>query len=161
VEIVLYALGALALAAGVAGVVLPVLPGAPLLVAGVALVGWAGDFRIVGWGTVAFSVLVAAAITAVDWGSTLVGARAFGASRWAVIGSALGLVAGLFFGFPGILIGPAAGAILLEYLKDPDFRKAARAGAGAFLGFAVGGAVKIALAFFLVGVVLLRLLFRG
>jgi hypothetical protein len=161
VEILLYALGAIALATGVAGLVLPILPGALLMVLGVFLVAWAGHFQIVGWGTVAFSVLVAGAITAVDWGASLVGARAFGASRWAVIGSALGLVLGMFLGFPGILLGPAAGAIVLEYLKDPNFEKAARAGVGTFLGFVVGSVLKVSLAFFLLGVLLLSFLLRA
>jgi uncharacterized protein YqgC (DUF456 family) len=160
-EVVLYALGALALLAGIAGLVLPVLPGALLLVLGVFLVAWAGHFAVIGWGTVAFSVLVAVAITAVDWGASVLGARAFGASRWAVIGSALGLGVGLFLGFPGILLGPAVGAVLLEFLKDPNFAKAARAGAGAFVGFVVGSVLKIALAFFLVGVLLLSFLLHG
>jgi len=157
-EVLLYVLGALALLAGVAGLVLPMLPGALLMVLGVFLIAWAGHFAIVGWGTVAFSVLVAVAITAVDWGASVLGARAFGASRWAVIGSALGLAVGMFLGFPGILLGPAVGAILLEYLKDPNFAKAAKAGAGAFLGFVVGSVLKVALAFFLVGVLLLAFL---
>jgi hypothetical protein len=161
VEILLYGLGAIALLAGVAGLVLPVLPGALLMVLGVFLIAWAGNFQVVGWGTVAFSVLVAAAITAVDWGASLLGARAFGASRWAVIGSALGLVAGMFLGFPGILLGPAVGAIVLEYLKDPDFKKAAKAGVGAFLGFLVGSVLKVSLAFFLLGVLLLSFLLRA
>jgi len=161
VEILLYGLGAIALLAGVVGLVLPVLPGALLMVLGVFLIAWAGSFQVVGWGTVAFSVLVAAAITAVDWGASLLGARAFGASRWAVIGSALGLVAGMFLGFPGILLGPAVGAIVLEYLKDPDFKKAAKAGVGAFLGFLVGSVLKVSLAFFLLGVLLLSFLLRA
>ena len=160
-EILLYGLGAIALLAGVVGLVLPVLPGALLMVLGVVLVAWAGHFQVVGWGTVAFSVLVAVAITAVDWGASLLGARAFGASRWAVIGSALGLVAGMFLGFPGILLGPAVGAIVLEYLKDPDFKKAARAGVGAFLGFLVGSVLKVSLAFFLLGVLILSFLLRA
>jgi uncharacterized protein YqgC (DUF456 family) len=160
VDVLLYALGAIALVAGVAGLVLPMLPGALLMVLGVVLVAWAGHFQIVGWGTVAFSVLVAVAITAVDWGASLLGARAFGASRWAVIGSALGLLVGMFLGFPGILLGPAVGAVVLEYLKDPNFQKAAKAGVGAFLGFVVGSVLKISLAFFLVGVLLLAFLLR-
>ena len=160
-EILLYGLGAIALVAGVAGLVLPALPGALLMVLGVVLVAWAGHFQVVGWGTVAFSVLVAVAITAVDWGASLLGARAFGASRWAVIGSALGLVAGLFLGFPGIFLGPAVGATVLEYLKDPDFKKAAKAGVGAFLGFLVGSVLKVSLAFFLLGVLILSFLLRA
>jgi len=157
-EVVLYAIGVLALVAGVAGLVLPALPGAPLMVVGVLFLAWAGHFTVIGWPTVLFSVLVAAAIIAVDWGASVLGARAFGASKWAVVGSAVGLLVGIFLGFPGVLLGPAVGAIAFEYAKDPSFKQAARAGIGAFLGFVVGSVLKVALAFFLLGVVALAFL---
>jgi uncharacterized protein YqgC (DUF456 family) len=158
VEIVLYALGAAALVGGVAGVVLPVLPGSLLLFGGVLLVAWAGDFALVGWPTIAITAVLALAIWAVDWVASALGAKVSGASRWAVAGAALGLVVGLFLGPLGILLGPAVGAIVLEYAKDPDFQRALKAGAGTFVGFLVGSVVKVALAFLLVGVLIVGLL---
>jgi uncharacterized protein YqgC (DUF456 family) len=158
--ILLYVLGVALLAAGVAGLVVPVLPGALLLAAGVAALAWAGDFAILGWGTVAFAGAVALAIVAVDWAAGVLGAKAFGASRWAVIGSAVGLLVGLFLGLPGIVLGPAVGALVFEYAKDPNFGRAARAGAGAFVGFVVGSVFKVVLAFVLLGVVALRFVFH-
>jgi uncharacterized protein YqgC (DUF456 family) len=156
-EIVLYALGALALLAGVAGVVLPVLPGALLLVAGAALVGWAEGFTRVGWGTLAIVALLALASWAVDLLATVLGARLFGASRRAVLGAAVGLVVGMFLGLPGLVLGPVAGAVGFELLRNPDAKRAARAGLGAFLGLVVGSAVKVALALAAVGVVVAAL----
>ncbi len=158
--IVLYVAGVALLAAGVAGLVLPVLPGAVLLVLGVISLAWAGDFAILGWGTVAFAGVMGLAITAVDWAASLLGAKAFGASKWAVIGSAVGLVVGLFLGLPGIVLGPAVGALAFEYARDPNFERALKAGVGAFVGFVVGSVLKVTLAFVLVGVVALRFLFR-
>lgn len=157
-SIVLYVAGAALLAAGVAGLVLPVLPGAILLVAGVVVIAWAGSFTVVGWGTVAFAGAMGLAITAVDAAASVLGAKAFGASKWAIIGSGVGLVGGLFLGLPGILLGPAVGAIAFEYARNPDFERALRSGVGAFVGFLVGSVLKVTLAFVLVGVVLLRLL---
>ncbi|HTP49609.1 MAG TPA: DUF456 domain-containing protein [Anaeromyxobacteraceae bacterium] len=148
----LYVLGALALAAGVAGLVLPVLPGALLLVAGVSLIAWAGHFHVVGPFTIAFAAGVGLLITAVDLLAGVLGAKAFGASKWAVVGSSVGLVVGLFLGLPGILLGPPVGAMAFELGKNPDVRRAAKAGVGAFVGFAVGSVLKIALAFALLGV---------
>jgi hypothetical protein len=159
VSIVLYLVGVALLAAGVAGLVLPVLPGAVLLVAGVVALAWAGDFAILGWGTVAFAGAMGLAITAVDWAASLLGAKAFGASRWAVVGSAVGLVVGLFLGLPGIILGPAVGALAFEYARNPDFQRALQAGLGAFLGFVVGSVLKVTMAFALIGVVALRYLF--
>ena len=158
-EIVLYLLGALALVAGLAGVVLPVIPGSALLVGGALLVGWADGFtRVSGW-TVAVCAVIGAAIWVVDFAAGVLGAKAFGASKWAVIGSAVGLVVGLFLGLPGIVLGPAIGALAFEYMRDPNFDRALRAGAGAFVGFVLGSAVKVALAFILVGVLAVALLF--
>jgi len=159
-EVLLYVLGAAALAAGVAGLVLPVLPGALFLFAGVLLIAWAGHFAVIGWGVVAFSAAMALAITAVDWAAGILGARAFGASKWAVVGATVGLVAGLFLGLPGILLGPPAGAVAFEFAKDPNFAKAARAGAGAFVGFVVGSVLKVALAFVLLGVLAISFFLR-
>jgi uncharacterized protein YqgC (DUF456 family) len=147
-----------ALLGSAVGLVVPVLPGAALLVAGVVALAWAGDFAIVGWGTVAFAAGLGLLMTVVDWGATVLGAKAFGASRWAVVGAMVGLLVGLFLGLPGILLGPAVGALLFEYAKDPDFARAAKAGAGTLVGFVVGSVVKVALAFVLLGAVALRFL---
>ena len=156
--VILYVLGALTLLAGLAGLVLPALPGAPLLVFGVFLVAWAEGFTRVGWPTIAFSAVLAGLIVAVDFLASALGAKAFGASKWAVIGAAVGMLVGLFLGLPGIVLGPPVGAIVLEYVRDPNFKRAMKAGVGAFLGFVLGSAVKVALAFVLVGVLAVALL---
>ncbi len=158
VDVLLYVLGAAALLAGFAGLVLPGLPGSPLLVAGVALVAWAGHFERVGWPTIAVAAVLAAVIVAVDWIAGVLGAKAFGASRWAIVGAGMGVLVGLLFGIPGILLGPAVGAIAFEYWKNPDFGRAMKAGLGVFVGFLVGSALKIALAFVILGVLLVALL---
>lgn len=158
-EILLYVLGAAALLAGIAGVVLPAIPGSPLLAAGALLVGWAEGFtRVSGW-TVGACVVLAAVIWAVDLAAGVLGARVFGASRWALIGSGVGLLVGLFLGLPGIVLGPAVGALVFEYARDPNFQRALRAGFGTFVGFVLGSVVKTALAFALVGVLALALIF--
>jgi uncharacterized protein YqgC (DUF456 family) len=156
-EILLYALGALLVVVGIAGLVLPALPGAPLLAVGAVLVAWAEGFTRVGWGTVAVAWVLCALIFAVDFAASAFGAKAFGASKWSIVGATVGLVVGLFLGPVGIVLGPVVGAILFEYARNPDFGRAAKAGAGAFVGFVLGSAVKIALAFVVVGVLLLAL----
>jgi uncharacterized protein YqgC (DUF456 family) len=155
VATLLYVLGVLALLLGLAGIVLPGLPGSLLLVVGVFLIGWAGGFAVVGWGTIAVAATLGIGIAAVDWLAGIMGAKAFGASKWAMVGGAVGLVVGLFFGFPGVLLGPAVGAFAFELVKDPDLQQAARSGVGALLGFVVGSVVKVVFAFFLLGVLAL------
>lgn len=156
-EILLYALGALLIAVGIAGLLLPALPGAPLLAIGAVLVAWAEGFTRVGWVTVAIAIALSILIFIVDFAAAALGAKAFGASKWSIVGATVGLVVGLFLGPVGILLGPVVGAIVFEYARNPDFGRAAKAGAGAFLGFVLGSAVKVALAFVLVGVLVFAL----
>ncbi len=156
-EILLYALGSISLLVGLAGVVLPAVPGSVLLVLGAVLVAWAEGFTRVSGFTVAVCAAIGVVIWAVDLAASLLGAKAFGASRWAVVGGAVGLVVGLFFGLPGILLGPAIGALAFEYARDPSFGRALRAGIGTFVGFVLGTAAKVALAFGLIGVLVLAL----
>lgn len=157
--VLLYALGAAAIAAGIAGLVLPVLPGSLLLVAGVVLVAWAEDFTRVGWGTVAVAAVLGLLMWLADLAAAALGAKAFGASPRSILGASVGLLVGLFLGPAGVVLGPIAGAVLFELTRTPDLRAAGRAGAGAFVGFILGNAVKIALAFVLVGVVVAALVF--
>jgi uncharacterized protein len=75
------------------------------------------------------------------------------------VGAGIGLLVGLFLGLPGILLGPIVGAVAFEYARNPDMKRAAKAGAGAFVGFVLGSAVKVALAFVTVGAVALAVIF--
>jgi uncharacterized protein YqgC (DUF456 family) len=156
-ELALYVAGFAVMAAGIAGLVLPALPGSPLIFAGALAVAWAEDFSRIGWGTLTAVGVLAVLIWLVDLAASVLGAKAFGASRWAVIGAGVGVLVGLFLGPLGILLGPAVGAIAFEYARNPDLRRAAKAGVGAFLGFVLGSAVKLALGFASAGLVLLAL----
>jgi uncharacterized protein YqgC (DUF456 family) len=164
VFVLLWVVGVLLMVAGLAGLLLPAMPGAPLIFLGVLAVAWADGFARIGApGLIALGLLTAL-ISAVDYAAGLVGARRFGASRWGVLGAFLGLVLafplGLTgFGLVGLAIGPVVGALLLEYLKDPDFDRAAQVGLGTLLGFVVGTALKYALAFFLIGLAVVLYIF--
>ena len=148
----LYLAGLALVALGIAGLVVPALPGALFLVLGVVLIAWAEGFERIGWPTIVIAAVLAALMTIVDWVASLLGAKKMGASAWGLVGAGLGLVVGMFFGLPGILLGPPVGAFALEFAKDPEFKRAARAGAGVALGFLLGTAGKLALAAVLVGV---------
>jgi len=156
-EVALYAAGFAAMAVGIAGLILPVLPGSVLIVAGAIAVAWAEDFTRVGWGTLTAVIVLGVLVWLVDLAASLLGAKAFGASRWAVVGAGVGVLVGLFLGPAGIVLGPAVGAVAFEYARNPDFQRAAKAGLGAFLGFVLGSAVKLALGFAIAGLVLLAL----
>ncbi len=140
------------IAVGVVGTVLPGVPGAMAVFGGMLLAAWLDDFTRVGWPTlIVLGVLTALAFAADILGS-LLGARRVGASRLALAGAALGTLAGLPFGLPGLLAGPFIGAVVGEFVTQRRVDQAARVGLGTWLGLAVGTLAKIALVFAMLGV---------
>ena len=149
--ILLWLLATLLVLAGLVGLLLPVLPGPPLLFAGLLVAAWAEDFAYVGAGWLTVLAALAVLTYAVDFAATALGAKRFGASKRAVVGAAVGAVVGLFFGLPGILLGPFIGAVIGELTAQRELRDAGRAGVGATLGLALGVAFKLALAVSMLG----------
>lgn len=147
----MYVLGAILVLIGLAGIVLPALPGVPLVFAGMLLAAWADHFTRIGvWTVVAMGVLTLLSV-AVDFWAAAMGARRVGASRLAVAGAVVGAVSGLFFGFVGVFVGPFCGAAIGELLHgrrlDPDaVTQASRVGFGTWLGIVLGIALKLTLA---------------
>ena len=152
IDVLLWLLTAILVLAGLLGLILPALPGAPLLFAGLLLAAWVEDFSYVGGGTLAVLGVLALLTYAVDFAASALGAKRFGASNRAVVGAAIGALVGIFFGLPGILLGPFVGAMLGELSDRRGPRDAARAGVGATLGLALGAAAKLALAFSMLGI---------
>ncbi len=148
-------LAAALILAGLAGLMLPVLPGAALLLAGFVIAAWAEDFRYVGVATLSLLTLLGCLIFAVDFVAGALGARRFGASPRAALGAALGAVAGLVFGPAGFFIGPFVGAVFGELSARRSLHQASLAGVGATLGLVFGVAAKLALALTMIGVFLI------
>ncbi len=151
-QILLWLLAALLIVAGFAGLILPMLPGIPLVFAGLVLLAWAEDFAYVGGLTLALLGVLALLSYGIDLLASALGAKRFGASPRAVAGAAIGAFVGIFFGLPGILLGPFVGAVIGEFSGRTTLRAATHAGIGATLGLLFGALLKIALAFTLVGV---------
>lgn len=136
---------------GVAGTVLPALPGPVLVLVGLVVAAWIEGFTAVGGGTVAALCVLAALAYGVDFVAGSLGVRRAGASRSAVIGAALGALVGMFFGLPGLVLGPFVGAVLGEILERGSFEGVGRVGLATWVGMVVGGAVKMALVVSMVG----------
>ena len=137
---------------GVAGTVLPVLPGAILVFGGIALAAWIDDFaRIPVWLLLLLAVLTAMA-WAVDYLAAAAGAKRAGASKLAIIGAGLGTLAGIFSGLWGLLFMPLAGAAIGEYVAQRDVWRAGKVGVATWIGLLLGTAVKVALVFAMVGI---------
>lgn len=139
-------------AVGVVGALVPVLPGAVLVFAGLVLASWADGFTRVGPVTLFFLALLTVAVYVVDFLAGAYGVEKTGASRRAVIGAILGTVVGLFFGLAGLILGPFIGAVAGELTVRRQLLDAGRAGAGAWFGIVLGAAAKMALIFVMLGV---------
>lgn len=150
----LWILAAILVLAGFAGLLLPALPGPPLIFLGLAAAAWAEDFQYVGFWMLAVLAVLTLVAYFVDFAATAFGAKRFGATPRAAVGAAVGTLVGLFFGLPGIILGPFAGAVIGELSARRPVHEAGRAGIGATIGIALGAAVKIALAFMMVGLFL-------
>lgn len=156
----LWSLSVLLILIGVAGTVLPALPGAPLVFAGVLLAAWIDDFaRISGW-TVAVVGVLALAAFAADFLAGLLGAKRAGASRLAIVGAAVGTVAGVVTGLWGLLFMPLVGAAVGQFMSDQDAVRAGRVGVATWIGLLVGTVAKVAIVFVMVGIFVAALLIR-
>ena len=142
---------------GIAGTVLPALPGAVLVFGGIVLAAWIDDFtRIPVWIVVLLGAMTAVAWV-VDYVAAAAGAKRVGASKYAIIGAMIGTFAGIVTGWWGLLFMPLVGAAIGEYIAQRDLRRAGKVGLATWLGLLVGTAVKIAIVFTMVGVFVVAL----
>ena len=148
----LWLLSAALIVLGVAGTVLPALPGTALVLAGIVRGAWIDDFARVGWGVLGGITLLAALAWVLDYVAGLLGAKQAGASRQALIGAALGTVAGLFMGLVGVLFMPLVGAAIGEWLARRDHGQALKVGVATWLGLIAGMVSKVVIAFVMIGV---------
>jgi uncharacterized protein YqgC (DUF456 family) len=150
--VLLWLLAALLVIAGLAGTVVPALPGVPLVFAGLFIGAWIDDFEMVGWATLGILGVLALVAWLVDFLAGAVGARYLGATPRAFWGATLGALVGIFFGLPGMLLGPFVGAMAGELSGGRSLGQSGRAGLGAWLGMVVATAVKLALVFLMIGI---------
>ncbi len=128
---------------GIAGSILPFLPGIPLVFLAVIGYGWYEGFKEI---TVHYVAMVGALTIlslVVDYLSGVWGAKKVGSSKAGIIGAFLGVVIGVFFGPLGILLGPLAGAFAGEYLMLRDFNQAAKVAIGTMVGVITGVGFKM------------------
>ena len=150
-SVVLWIAAVALIAIGVAGTILPAIPGVTLVFAGMLLAAWIDHFaRIPVWLVVVFGVLTAIA-WAVDYLAAAAGAKRVGASKLAVIGAMIGTLAGIFTGLWGLLFMPLVGAAIGEFIAQRDLRRAGKVGLATWLGLLAGTAVKVAIVFAMLG----------
>lgn len=158
-SLIFWVIGAICTVTGLSGLLLPVVPGAPILFLGLLFGAWAEDFQYIGVWTLLILAGMAGLTYVVEFADSILGVRKFGGSRRAMAGAVLGGVVGLFLGIPGILLGPFVGAVIGELSLQRSLDQASRAGFGTVVGLAIGVAGKLAIGIAMIGLfVLMRLL---
>jgi uncharacterized protein YqgC (DUF456 family) len=158
-DIALYVLAAMLIVGGMAGAVLPTLPGIPMLFGGIWLTAAVDHYRHLGmWWLLIIGALGCVGVI-VDFIASALGARRVGASRLALWGASIGTVIGMFFGVPGLLLGPFVGALLGELASGNSVLRSAHVGVGTWLGLLFGTLLKLVISFVMIGLFGLALLF--
>ena len=146
-DILIVVLAILLMVGGIAGCVLPVLPGAPLAYAGLLLLHFTGlahfsTAQLVVW------LIVVVVLQIVDYITPLLGSKYSGGTSFGNRGCVAGTLLGLFFMPWGIILGPFLGAVAGEIMGGSDFPHAIRAGIGTLIGFLLGTLLKVIVCFY-------------
>jgi len=158
-DLFLYVLAAALIVGGLAGAILPILPGVPMIFGGIWLAAAVDEYQHLGWGWLVAIGIVAALGIAVDFISGSLGAKKIGASPRALWGAGIGTTIGMFFGLPGLLIGPFAGAVIGELWSGKSILRSAHVGVSTWFGMLLGIVAKVVLSFLMIGMAGVALLF--
>ena len=139
----LLALAIVLMIAGIAGCLLPVVPGPPLSYLGLVVLHFT-KFADISRNLFIILAIVAIVVTVIDYVVPIWGTRRFGGSKYGMRGATVGLIIGLFLGPFGIIIGPFIGAVVGELIFKDDIKYALKAGFGSLLGFLTGVGLKLA-----------------
>ncbi len=148
----LYLIAAVLVLVGLAGIVLPALPGLPIMFVGMVVAAWADDFQRVSILTLVLLGILTVLSFGIDFMAASMGAKRVGASKLAIIGAVVGTLVGVLAAGPiGVFIGPFAGALLGELINRRDLKQATKVGVGTTFGIILGVVLKLGLAFAMLG----------
>lgn len=156
-SILWYVIAGILIVAGLIGAILPNLPGIPIMFGGMLLAAGVGHFQKIPVWVIVFLGVLAACSVVFDFIAATFGAKKYGASRAAAWGAFIGTIVGLFFGIPGIILGPFVGAVIGQLASGSRAGQAARVGIGTWIGLLIGTAGKLAVAFMMLGTFALAL----
>lgn len=149
------------MATGVVFVFLPVIPGPLLIVIG-AIVHKLIIPHWLSWGMIIVLVVLSILERVADFVGTIAGAKWMGATKWGLLGAAIGGIVGLFFGIVGIFVGPIIGAAIAEWiLAKRRADHSLKAGFGAGVGIGISTLARLAIAMFMAMLIVFDLLFIG
>jgi len=160
-QIVGLVLALLVMCVGLAGSILPALPSTPLVLAAAIVHKLYFGPTGAGWIVLTILALITIVSLVMDYLSTVYGAKQLGATRWGSWGSIVGLIVGMFFSLPGLLIGPFLGALAFEMVGGRNLKASSKAGFGATLGLLAGSLGRIACCLAMMGLFTVNVVYRS
>jgi hypothetical protein len=155
----LWTIAVLMVIIGIAGTVLPALPGVALVFAGILLAAWIDGFTVISGWTVGVLAALTAVGLVVDYVAQVMSAQRAGATPLGIAGAAVGTVVGIFTGLIGLLFMPLAGAAVGEFIAHRDMLRAGKVGVATWIGLLVGAVLKLSIVFTMTGIFVAALLF--
>ncbi len=154
VSILLWIIAIALIVIGLAGTIIPALPGLPMIFLGAWLIGYIDDYQLVGVTPIITIGVLTVIGLIVDWVAQSLGAKKAGATKLGIIGSMIGTFVGIFTGLWGLLFMPLIGAAIGEFIDHQDMIKSGKVGIATWLGMIIGTVVKLGLAFTMVGIII-------
>ncbi len=162
VDILLFVATLIVMMIGLAGSILPVMPGTPIIWAAAFVYAIVTDFEAIGKDYLIWFGVLTLLSQVLDWLAGIYGARRLGATRWGMLGAFIGTVVGFIIGsIVGLILVPLIGAIAFELLAGKRANIALKAGFGTFLGFIAGVVMKVGLGVVMVVVFIYRVVKVG
>lgn len=155
----LWVLAVLMIVVGIAGTVLPALPGVALIFAGTLLAAWIDGFAQIGLWTISLLATLTVIALVIDFAASALLARRAGATAYGVVGAGIGTIVGVFTGLIGLILMPLAGAFVGEFIARRDALRAGRVGVATWVGLVIAAVSKVAIAFMMVGIFAVALFF--
>jgi len=147
------------MAVGIAGVILPFLPGVPIAWTGLLIYAWATGFQKISLTEVLIFLGLTILAVAIDFIGPMLGAKKYRASKYGILGAFLGGIVGILgLSLWGVIVGPLVGAFLGELISKKEINQALKSGLGTILGSLGGSLVKIVIILIMLGFLIVSLL---
>jgi len=158
-EILMFIAALIIMAVGLAGVILPILPGVPLIFTAAALYG-----ILTGFEEISFNLLlIFAGLTVIslvfDYFANYFSVKKMGGGTAGAIGAVIGLLIGIFVHWLAIILFPFLFAVAFELIAGTRGDKALKAGTGAFIGLLFGGLFRFIIGCVMIGIFVWEVLF--
>jgi uncharacterized protein len=152
VNIPILVISSLLMLVGLCGIIIPVIPGVPLVWLGILIYAIATGFATIHVAAVVVFFVLTALTLSLDFLMPLLGLKKYKASNWAILGSFLGFIIGvIFFNIWGVIFGPIAGAFLAEMIAKGELKKGLQAALATLLSSIVGTLLKLVISLVMIG----------